>query len=504
MSTESPVSQTAPEHVTNSMMKIKESRLFAENEAFIDGTWIRKEHTFNVNEPSTAQVLGTVADCDLDDMKSAIESAHEFQKSYFLSTTAPERANLLRRWHDLVMENVEDLGTILCLENGKTINEAKAEITYAASFLAWFAEEAKRSYGDTIPSSTPNTMVMTVKEPIGVCGIITPWNFPAAMITRKVAPALAAGCVVVIKPPSETPFTCLALTKLAIEAGIPAKALQICPTKNREVASELATNPLVRKISFTGSTNVGKTLATLASRTLKKVSLELGGNAPFIVFDDADIDIAVEGAMASKFRCSGQTCVCANRFYVQKGVLDVFTQKLVKRVSELQLGPGMNHSCTQGPLINASAVEKVKEHIEDAVGKGGCIEIGGLAPSSPGFFMQPTVLTGATSEMLVAREETFGPFAPIFSFDTEEEVIRLANDTEFGLAGYLFSRNVGRAMRVAQRLQIGMCGVNTGKVSAAESPFGGIKESGYGLEGSKYGMAEYQTLKTVTLGNLDL
>ncbi|KAL4952381.1 Aldehyde/histidinol dehydrogenase [Aspergillus filifer] len=464
--------------------------LFVQDQAFIDGRWVKKDQIFSVYDPSTAQVIGSAANCDVPDIQLAIESANMAQKSYYSSNTAAQRGCLLQKWHDLVLEQAEDLGRILCLENGKTINEARGEIAYAASFIAWFAAEAERSYGNTIPASTPNVMVMTMKEPVGVCGIITPWNFPAAMITRKVAPALAAGCAVVIKPPSKTPFTCLALARLAVKAGFPSKVIQVCTTKDREVASVLATHPLVRKISFTASSNVG--------------NLELGGNAPFIVFDDADIDLAVEGAMISKFRCSGQTCVCTNRIYVQRGVLDEFTRKLVKKVSELRLAPGIDESSTQGPLINSSAVDKVKSHIEDAVSKGARVEIGGSHLAVAGYFMQPTVLSGVTPEMAVAREETFGPLAPIFPFDSEDEIQKFANNTEFGLAGYFYSRDVGRVMRVARGLEIGMCGVNTGKVSSAESPFGGIKESGYGLEGSKYGIAEYQTIMAITLGNIHL
>lgn len=398
------------------------------------------------------------------------------------------------------------MSTILCLENGKTLAESLTEITYAASFISWFAAEAPRAYGDTIPSQTPNTMVMTLKGPIGVCGIITPWNFPAAMITRKIAPALGAGCAVVIKPPSETPFTALSLAKLAVQAGFPSSVVQVVPTKDRSVASELVVNPLVRKVSFTGSTGVGKGLATLAAGTVKKVSLELGGNAPFIVFGDADLDLAVEGAMMSKFRCSGQTCVCTNRIYAARPVVEEFTSRLVKRVQELKCGPGLQGASTQGPLINAAAVEKVKEHIVDAVAKGAEVRAGSAVPEElgNGFFIQPTVLSGATASMAVARDETFGPLAPVFAFESEEEVVRLANDSEFGLAGYFYSRDVARVMRVAQKLQVGMCGVNTGKISAAEAPFGGVKESGYGLEGSKYGMAEYQTVKSVTVGNINM
>lgn len=392
---------------------------------------------------------------------------------------------------------------ILCLENGKTLAEAKGEVSYAASFIAWFAEEATRAYGHTIPSSTPHVTLHTVREPVGVCGIITPWNFPAAMITRKVAPALAAGCAVVIKPPSETPFTALALAKLAERVGMFPGVMHVCPTKDRSAGSELATNPLVRKISFTGSTGVGKMLAKLAAGTLKKVSLELGGNAPFIVFDDADIDLAVEGAMFCKFRCSGQTCVCANRFYVQQGVVETFTRKLVHAVAKLRTGPGLDKSTTQGPLVNEAAVNKVAAHVADAVEKGARVEIGGRREKKAGFFFEPTVISQAKSNMVVANDETFGPFAAIFLFETEEDAVKMANDTEFGLAGYFFSRDVGRCGRVARKLQVGMVGVNTGKISAAEAPFGGVKESGYGREGSLYGMEDYQVIKSVTTGSLD-
>ncbi|KAL2820106.1 Aldehyde/histidinol dehydrogenase [Aspergillus granulosus] len=490
---------------TSTLEKLTQTGLFIQNSAFIDGEWVTRERTFDVYDPSTAQVLGRTANCTLPDMQKAIESAHVAQTEYFASTTAAARGAFLHKWHDLVMANIDDLSTLLTLENGKTLPEARTEITYAASFISWFAAESPRAYGDTIPSSTPNTLVITLKQPVGVCGIITPWNFPAAMITRKIAPALGAGCAVVIKPPSETPFTALALAKLAVQAGIPSKVVQVVPTRDREVGSELALNPLVRKISFTGSTGVGKGLAKLASGTLKKVSLELGGNAPFIVFADADLDLAVEGLVASKFRCSGQTCVCTNRVYVAREILGEFTKRLVERVRALKCGPGLERGVTQGPLINKSAVEKVQEHIADAVEKGASVEIGGSVPGDlgQGFFIEPTVLSGATSAMAVAREETFGPLAPIFAFESEDEVVQLANETEFGLAGYFYSQDVARVMRVAQKMQVGMCGVNTGKISAAEAPFGGIKESGYGLEGSKYGMAEYQVVKTVTIGNID-
>lgn len=395
------------------------------------------------------------------------------------------------------------MAKILSLENGKAIAEAKSEIVYAASFVSWFAEEAVRSYGDVIPSSYINATVLTMKEPVGVCGIITPWNFPAAMITRKIAPAFAAGCSVVIKPPSETPFSAIALTKLALQAGIPPEIVQVVPTKDRNASLELATHPLVKKLSFTGSTNVGKMLTKLAAGTMKRVSMELGGNAPFIVFEDADLDKAVEGALICKFRASGQTCVCANRLFVHKDVLEEFTQRMIKRVQTFKLGRGIDPGVSHGPLVNAAAVEKVKSHVQDAIEKGGQLRHGGEALGenlAAGYFYQPTIITGANTDMLLATDETFGPLAAIFSFSDEEEVIALANDTEFGLAGYLFSENINRVLRVAKRLECGMVGANTGLISSAESPFGGVKESGVGREGSKYGLSEYQTIKAVTIG----
>lgn len=390
---------------------------------------------------------------------------------------------------------------ILSLENGKTLSEAKGEVAYAASFVSWFAEEAVRSYGDVIPSSYQSTTALTFKEPVGVCGIITPWNFPAAMITRKIAPAFAAGCSVVIKPPSETPFTAIALVKLALEAGFPPDIVHVVPTKDRNASLELATHPKVKKISFTGSTNVGKMLTKLAAGTMKRVSMELGGNAPFIVFDDADIVKAVEGALICKFRSSGQTCVCANRLYVHKDVLEDFTQRLICRVQSFKLGRGIDEGITHGPLVNAAAVEKVKSHVEDAIEKGGQLRYGGAVPAdTSGYFYQPTIITNANKDMLLATDETFGPLAAIFAFSSEDKVIEMANDTEFGLAGYFFSENINRVLRVAQRLECGMVGVNTGLISAVETPFGGVKESGIGREGSKYGLGEYQNIKAVTIG----
>ncbi|KAF6829362.1 succinate-semialdehyde dehydrogenase [Colletotrichum plurivorum] len=459
--------------------------------------------TFPVYEPSSATVLQEVANLGRQDFIDAIESAKVGTAKFHETTTAKERGALLRKWYDLVIANADDLALILSLENGKTLAEAKGEVVYAASFISWFAEEATRSYGDTIPSSYANTTVLTFKEPVGVCGIITPWNFPAAMITRKIAPAFAAGCSVIVKPPSETPFSALALAKLALVAGIPADCIHVVPTKDREASMELANNPIVKKLSFTGSTGVGKMLTKAAAGTMKRVSMELGGNAPFIVFDDADIDQAVEGALICKFRCSGQTCVCANRLLVHEKVQEEFINKLVARVKQFKLGRGIDDGTTQGPLVNAAAVKKVDEHAQDALKKGAVLHTGGKAPEGlKGYFYEPTVISGVTTEMEVAHDETFGPLAAIFSFKTEAEAVELANATEYGLAGYFFSKDISRVMRVARRLECGMLGVNTGLISAAEAPFGGVKESGLGREGSKYGLAEYQNIKSVTIGNL--
>ncbi|KAI3571490.1 aldehyde dehydrogenase domain-containing protein [Fusarium oxysporum f. sp. albedinis] len=472
-------------------------------QGFIDGQWqdAPSGESFPVYEPASATVLSNCSSFSRRDIIRAITSANKAQKRFHALTTASKRGVLLRKWNDLILHNSDDLAQILMLENGKTFEEAKNEIIYAASYVAWFAEEATRSYGDIIPSSIPGATLFTVKEPIGVCGIITPWNFPAAMITRKVAPALAAGCSVVVKPPSETPFTALALTRLAMKAGIPPDCIQVVPTRDRSAASELASNPLVRKLSFTGSTNVGKMLAGLASKTMKKLSMELGGNAAFIVFEDADLDLAVEGAMKAKFRASGQTCVCANRLFVHASVVDEFCKCLAEKVAQLKLGFGLHQGVTQGPLINKSALEKVAWHVQDALNLGGELVFGGKRPAElgDGYFFQPTIIKNATMDMAVARDETFGPLAAVFSFNSEQEVIQLANSTEFGLAGYFYSRDIHRVFRVAQALEVGMVGVNTGVISAAESPFGGVKESGYGREGSKYGLAEYQVLKSVTV-----
>ncbi|KAK9477435.1 Aldehyde/histidinol dehydrogenase [Lipomyces japonicus] len=478
------------------------------SEGFVNGKWVSSTKTFPVFEPSTGGILGHVSDLGRDHFVTAIESADAGCRKYVNSTTAPERGLLLRKWYDLIIANKDDIAKILVLENGKPYAEAVGEVLYAASFVSWFSEEASRSYGDVIPSSAPNTTVLTFRQPVGVCGIITPWNFPAAMITRKIAPALAVGCSVIIKPPAETPFTAAALVKLAIRAGIPNDVIHLVPTNDHGIAAELVTNPVVKKLSFTGSTKVGIHLSQLAAGTMKKLSMELGGNAPLIVFADADIDLAVEGTIASKFRGSGQTCVCANRILVHKSIAAEFTAKLVARVSNFKCGFGLDPDTTQGPLVSERGVAKVKQHIADAVAKGAKLVIGGGFPPEvvdhAGYFIQPTVLTGVTADMVVATEETFGPLAPIFEFESEQEAIDLANATEFGLAGYFFSRDIGKIFRVAKQLEVGMVGVNTGKISAAESPFGGIKHSGIGREGSKYGLAEYEVLKTVTIGNTNL
>lgn len=392
---------------------------------------------------------------------------------------------------------------MLALENGKTLPEAKAEVTSSAAMVAWFAEEAIRSYGDVIPSSFPNSNVVVVRQPIGVCGIIAPWNFPLAMITRKVAPAIAAGCTVVIKPPSETPLCALALTYLGIQAGLPTNVMQVVTTKDRKAVEEIYTNPKVKKISFTGSTGVGKIITQRAANTMKKISMELGGNSPFIIFDDADVDAAIEELMGCKYRCSGQTCICANRVYVQRGVSDYFLETMISKVEALRIGSPFDPATTNGPLVNRAAVLKVRSLIDDALNKGAKLVAGGrIRDDLDGNFIEPAILKNISSNMAVAKEEIFGPLMPVIVFDGEEDMIQMANSTEFGLAGYFFSSNYQRVWRMALALEVGMVGVNTGKLSEAGAPFGGVKESGYGKEGSKYGLAEYQVLKSVTMGNL--
>ncbi|KAJ9210249.1 hypothetical protein DTO166G4_8177 [Paecilomyces variotii] len=485
---------------------LKDKSLFIQK-SYINGEWVTAQsgETFEVHDPATGKLIGTCPELNADDTQKAIAAAKAAFPS-FRKTLARERARMLRRWYQLCIDNAEDLATLITWENGKPLADAKGEVTYAANFFEWFSEEAVRVYGDTIPSSVPGNRVMTIKEPIGVCGLITPWNFPAAMITRKVAPALAAGCTVVVKTPGETPFTANALAELAHRAGIPKGVVNIVTaSKNTaEVGQILTTHQDVRKISFTGSTNVGKLLMKQASSTLKKVSWELGGNAPFIVFDDVDdIDAAVAGAIASKFRSSGQTCVCANRIYVQKGIYDEFAEKFAAKVRQFTMGGGFAEGITHGPVIHGRAIDKVAEHVKDAESKGAKVVVGGKPATDLGpNFYQLTVLTGMTKDMKIASEETFGPVAGLFPFETEQEVVELANNTDVGLAGYFFSSNVKRIFRVAEALEVGMIGVNTGLISDPASPFGGVKQSGFGREGSMYGIEEYLTIKSITLGGM--
>jgi succinate-semialdehyde dehydrogenase/glutarate-semialdehyde dehydrogenase len=415
---------------------------------------------------------------------------------------AKERSDLMRRWYDLIMANVDDLGALMTAEQGKPLAEAKGEVAYAASFIEWFAEEAKRVYGDTIPSPWQDRRLVVIKQPIGVCAAITPWNFPAAMIARKAGPALASGCTMVSKPAESTPYSALALAVLAERAGIPAGVLNVLTGEAKEIGGEMTSNPDVRKITFTGSTEVGRLLMKQSADTIKKLSLELGGNAPFIVFDDADLDEAVEGAIVSKYRNAGQTCVCANRLYVQAGVYDAFAEKLVAAVGKLKVGNGFDPEVLQGPLIDFAAVEKIEDHIQDAVVKGGRVLLGGKRHALGQTFFEPTVLSEVTSQMKVAREETFGPLAPLFRFESDEEGIQMANDTEFGLASYFYSRDVGRAWRAAEALDCGIVGINTGLISNEVAPFGGVKQSGLGREGSHYGMDDFLEIKYLCFGGL--
>lgn len=461
-------------------------------------------HVVTILDPTTGKTIGSVPEFDAADTQLAIDAAYAALPS-FRTKTGRERSKLLRKWYDLMVENAEDLATLITWENGKPLADAKGEVTYAANFFEWFSEEAPRVYGDTIPASIAGNRVFTIKEPVGVAGLITPWNFPAAMITRKIGPALAAGCTVVAKSPGETPFTSLALAELAHRAGIPKGVVNfVSALENTAVVGELlTTSPIVKKVSFTGSTGVGKLLMKQASSTLKKLSFELGGNAPFIVFDDADLDIAVAGAVASKFRSSGQTCVCANRLFVQSGIHDKFVAAFAEKIRAFKVGGGFAEGVTHGPLIHDRAISKVDKHVRDAEEKGAKIVVGGQKmPELGDNFFQPTLLSGVTTEMAVASEETFGPVAAIFKFDTEAEVVKIANSAEVGLAGYFFSQDIQRIYRIAEALEVGMVGVNTGLISDPAAPFGGVKESGFGREGSKYGIDEYVVTKMVTLGGM--
>ncbi len=481
-------------------MQLTDSTLLR-TQAFIDGQWVDADNgaTFAVTNPADLSPICSVAALGTAETARAVAAA-EAALPAWRAKTAKERSALLRKWFELMMANQEDLARLLSWEQGKPLTESRGEIAYGASFIEWFAEEAKRVYGDVIPHDKQGRRLVVIKQPIGVVAAITPWNFPNAMITRKAGPALAAGCTIVIKPASETPLSALALAELASRAGIPAGVVNVVTGDARAIGGELTRNPVVRKLSFTGSTGIGKLLMAQCADTMKKVSMELGGNAPFIVFDDADLDAAVAGAMASKYRNSGQTCVCTNRILVQDGVYDEFAKRLVAAVNALKVAPAHEAGAEQGPLINAKAVLKIQEHIDDAVAKGAKVLAGGKPHALGGSFFEPTVLGEVTPAMLVARDETFGPLAPIFRFKTEAEAIAMANDTEFGLASYLYTRDLGRAWRVSEALEYGMVGVNEGIISTEIAPFGGIKESGTGREGSKYGIDDYLELKYMCLG----
>jgi succinate-semialdehyde dehydrogenase/glutarate-semialdehyde dehydrogenase len=491
----------APQKIVS--LRLKNPALFRQ-QCYINAEWVNADTqaAFTVANPADGSHLGTVPNMGAAETRRAIEAAHAAWPAW-RAKTAKQRAVILRRWFELIMANQQDLAILMTAEQGKPLAEAKGEIAYAASFIEWFAEEGKRLYGETIPQQQSDKRLLVVKEPVGVCAAITPWNFPAAMITRKVGPALAAGCVVVLKPAEQTPYSALALAVLAEEAGIPKGALNVVTGDAPAIGGELTANPLVRKLTFTGSTEVGKLLMRQCADTVKKISLELGGNAPFIVFDDADLDAAVEGAMASKYRNTGQTCVCANRILVQDSVYDAFAARLAAKVKDLKVGDGMEDGVNQGPLIDAQALKKVESHIADALAKGAKVVLGGKRHALGGTFFEPTVLKDVTTDMLLAHEETFGPVAPLFRFKTEQDAVRIANDTQYGLAGYFYSRDVGRIWRVAEALECGMVGVNTGIISNEVTPFGGVKQSGIGREGSKYGIEEFVQVKYICLGGID-
>lgn len=484
------------------MLALKDPTLLKQK-CYLNGQWQDADNgaVIDVTNPATLEKLGTIPRMGTEETRRAIAAA-EAALPAWRSRTAKERSIILRRWFDLMMANQEDLAIIMTAEQGKPLAESKGEISYAASFIEWFAEEGKRIYGDTIPGHAADKRIVVIKEPIGVCAAITPWNFPAAMITRKAGPALAAGCTMVVKPATATPFSALALAELGERAGIPAGVFSVVTGSAAAIGNEMSSNPIVRKLTFTGSTEIGKQLMAQCATTVKKVSLELGGNAPFIVFDDADLDAAVEGAVASKYRNTGQTCVCTNRLLIQDGVYQAFTDKLVAAVARMKVGDGLAGEVQQGPLIDMGAVEKVEEHIADAVTKGAKIVLGGKRHALGGSFFEPTIITDVTPDMLVAREETFGPLAPIFKFTTDAEAIRMANDTEFGLASYFYSRDINRVWKVAEALEYGMVGINTGLISTEVAPFGGVKESGIGREGSKYGIEEFMVVKYLCMGGI--
>lgn len=483
-------------------MQLKDKSLFRQ-QCYIDGAWVDADsgETINVNNPATGDILGAVPKMGADETRRAIEAANAAWPAW-RAKTAKQRGDIIRRWYELMLENQDDLGMLMTSEQGKPLPEAKGEIAYAASFLEWFAEEGRRAYGDVIPPHMADRRVVVIKEPIGVCAAITPWNFPAAMITRKAGPALAAGCPMVVKPATATPYSALALAELAERAGVPKGVFSVVTGSAGAIGGEMTSNPIVRKLTFTGSTEIGKLLMQQCAGTVKKVSMELGGNAPFIVFDDADLDAAVQGAMDSKYRNAGQTCVCANRLLVQDGVYDAFAAKLAEAVSGLKVGSGIDAGINQGPLIDMSAVEKVEEHIADALSKGARVMVGGSRHELGQSFFQPTILADVDTSMKVTKEETFGPLAPLFRFKTEEEAIQMANDTEFGLAAYFFSRDMGRVWRVSEGLEYGIVGANVGIISTEVAPFGGVKESGIGREGSHYGLDEFMEVKYICMGGI--
>jgi len=485
------------------MLKLQDQKLFRQK-AYIDGEWVDAigGASLPVKNPASGETLGSVPKMGAEETRRAIEAADRALPAW-RAKTAKQRAQILRKWFDLMMENQDDLAALMTAEQGKPLAESKGEIAYAAAFIEWFGEEGKRIYGDTIPSHGADKRIVVTKEPIGVCAAITPWNFPAAMITRKCGPALAAGCTMVLKPASATPYSALALCELAERAGVP-KGVFSCVTGGAgEIGGEMTSNPTVRKLTFTGSTEIGKLLMEQCAATVKKTSMELGGNAPFIVFDDADIEEAVKGAIASKYRNAGQTCVCANRILVQDGVYDAFTKRLAEVAGAMKVGNGFEQGVVIGPLIDMKAVEKVETHIADALEKGAKVVIGGHRSSLGGSFFEPTVLSGVTTDMMITREETFGPVAPLYRFKTEEEAVTMANDTEFGLAAYFYSRDIGRIWRVAEALEYGIVGINEGIISTEIAPFGGMKESGIGREGSKYGIEDYLEIKYLCLGGID-
>ena len=485
---------------TNLVSLLKDPTLLA-TKAYVNGEWIDADNgaTFEISNPARGDVIVAIPDLGVAEVKRAIEAAETAQKSW-AARTAKERSEILYRWYDLAMENADDLAAILTAEMGKPFAEAKGEIIYGSSFIQWFAEEGKRVYGETIPGHQNDKKLVVMKQPVGVVASITPWNFPNAMIARKVAPALAVGCAIISRPASETPLSALAMAVLAERAGVPKGVFSVVPsTKSREIGEEFCANPIIRKITFTGSTEVGRILMRQAGDQIKKVSMELGGNAPFIVFDDADVDAAVQGAMISKYRNNGQTCVCANRIYVQEGVYDEFSRKLAEATKSLVLGDGFEDGVNTGPLINQAAVEKVQSHIEDALGKGARVLTGGKASELGGYWFEPTVIADVTQKMMVAYDETFGPLAPLFKFCSDEEVVELANDSIHGLASYFYTKDVSRVWKVAEALEYGIVGVNTGIFSTESAPFGGIKQSGIGREGSRHGIDDYLEMKYVCI-----